>query len=122
VVGATPHADATAAAYTIADTAHLRRAGLVTTGPSGREAAPVVRSPSRGATDRPSCPIYPMVAGGPKPTSVPAADHDAAAGTFGSLGSPSTRSPMMLRWISAVPPQMVSDLEKKNEACRSLTG
>ena len=41
---------------------------------------------------------------------------------FGSLGRPSTRSPTMLRWISAVPPQMVSDLEKKNEACRLLTG
>jgi MFS family permease len=32
---------------------------------------------------------------------------------FGSFGSPSTRSPTMLRWISAVPPQMVSDTEKK---------
>ncbi len=41
---------------------------------------------------------------------------------FGSLGSPSTRSPTMLRWISAVPPQMVSDREKKKEAWRSLTG
>ena len=27
----------------------------------------------------------------------------------GSFGSPRTRSPTMLRWISAVPPQMVSD-------------
>src|SRR4051794_19947082 len=26
--------------------------------------------------------------------------------TWGSLGSPSTRSPMMLRWISLVPPAM----------------
>ena len=41
---------------------------------------------------------------------------------FGSFGSPSTRSPTMLRWISAVPPQMVSEREKKNDACRSLTG
>jgi hypothetical protein len=41
---------------------------------------------------------------------------------FGSLGRPRTRSPTMLRWISAVPPQMVSDLEKKKEAWRSLTG
>ncbi len=32
---------------------------------------------------------------------------------FGSFGSPSTRSPTMLRWISAVPPQMVSETEKK---------
>ena len=37
-------------------------------------------------------------------------------------GSPSTRSPTMLRWISAVPPQIVSDREKKNDACRALTG
>ena len=42
--------------------------------------------------------------------------------TFGSLGRPSTRSPTMFRWISAVPPQMVSLREKKKEACRSLTG
>ena len=45
-----------------------------------------------------------------------------AATALGSFGRPSTRSPTMLRWISAVPPQMVSDREKKNEACRSLTG
>ena len=36
-----------------------------------------------------------------------------AAAAFGSLGRPRTRSPTMLRWISAVPPQMVSDLDKK---------
>ena len=48
-------------------------------------------------------------------------DQVAPAG-LGSLGSPSTRSPTMFRWISAVPPQMVSDREKKNAACRSLTG
>jgi MFS family permease len=41
---------------------------------------------------------------------------------FGSLGSPSTRSPTMLRWISAEPPQMVSEREKKNEAWSSSTG
>jgi MFS family permease len=41
---------------------------------------------------------------------------------FGSLGKPSTRSPTMLRWISAVPPQMDSEREKKNEAWRSSTG
>ena len=34
---------------------------------------------------------------------------------LGSLGRPSTRSPTMLRWISAVPPQMVSEREKKND-------
>ena len=45
-----------------------------------------------------------------------------AATALGSFGSPSTRSPTMLRWISAVPPQMVSDREKKNDACRALTG
>ncbi len=44
------------------------------------------------------------------------------AAAFGSLGSPSTRSPMMFRWISPVPPQMVSDREKKKDAWRSLTG
>lgn len=33
--------------------------------------------------------------------------------SFGSLGSPSTRSATMFRWIWAVPPQIVSDLEKK---------
>ena len=41
---------------------------------------------------------------------------------LGSLGSPSTRSPTMLRWISAVPPQIVSEREKKNEACKGDTG
>ena len=45
-----------------------------------------------------------------------------AAAGLGSFGSPRTRSPTMLRWISAVPPQMVSEREKKNEACMSLTG
>ena len=40
----------------------------------------------------------------------------------GSLGSPRTRSPTMLRWISAVPPQIVSERLKKNEAWRSPTG
>ena len=39
----------------------------------------------------------------------------AAYGGLGSLGRPSTRSPTMLRWISAVPPQIVSEREKKNE-------
>ena len=28
----------------------------------------------------------------------------------------------MLRWIWAVPPQIVSEREKKNDACRSSTG
>src|SRR4029450_11493672 len=41
---------------------------------------------------------------------------------FGSLGRPSTRSPTMLRWISAVPPQIVSDREKKNADTIGLTG
>ncbi len=45
-----------------------------------------------------------------------------AATGLGSLGSPSTRSPTMLRWISAVPPQIVSEREKKNAAWRALTG
>ena len=45
-----------------------------------------------------------------------------AATALGSLGRPRTRSPTMLRWISAVPPQMVSERQKKNDACRSLTG
>jgi hypothetical protein len=34
---------------------------------------------------------------------------------FGSLGRPSARSPTMLRWISAAPPQMVSERLKKND-------
>ncbi len=45
-----------------------------------------------------------------------------AATALGSLGRPRTRSPTMLRWISAVPPQIVSDRLKKKDACRSLTG
>src|SRR5258706_1864365 len=44
----------------------------------------------------------------------PASGH----GDFGSFGRPNTRSPTMLRWISAVPPQIVSDREKKNDACK----
>ena len=48
--------------------------------------------------------------------------HEVAGSGRGSLGSPSTRSPTMLRWISAVPPQIVSDREKKNDAWRSSTG
>ena len=47
---------------------------------------------------------------------------DQPPGAFGSFGSPSTLSPTMLRWISAVPPQMVSEREKKKDACRVLTG
>ena len=38
------------------------------------------------------------------------------------LASPRTRSPTMLRWISADPPQMVSDREKKKSDWRLLTG
>jgi hypothetical protein len=53
---------------------------------------------------------------------VRAASHWPELTGLGSFGNPSTRSPTILRWISAVPPQMVSDREKKNEAWRSLTG
>src|SRR6478609_3947242 len=42
-------------------------------------------------------------------------------GDLGSFGRPSTRSPTMLRWISAVPPQIVSDREKKNADIIGLT-
>ena len=45
-----------------------------------------------------------------------------AATALGSLGRPRTRSPTMLRWISAVPPQIDSERLKKKDACRSLTG
>ena len=41
---------------------------------------------------------------------------------LGSFGSPSTRSPTMLRWIWLVPPQMVSEREKKNADIIPLTG
>ncbi len=41
---------------------------------------------------------------------------------FGSLGSPSTRSPTMLRWICDVPPQIVSEREKKNDDSRAEAG
>ena len=40
---------------------------------------------------------------------------------FGSFGSPSTRSPTMLRWIWDVPPQMVSERLKKNVESMGLT-
>ena len=43
-------------------------------------------------------------------------------GGFGSRGRPRTRSPTMFRWISAVPPQIVSDREKKNADIIWLTG
>ena len=33
---------------------------------------------------------------------------------LGSRGRPRKRSPTMFRWISAVPPQIVSEREKKN--------
>ena len=49
-------------------------------------------------------------------------DVQPAAGTFGSRGSPRTFSPTMLRWIWLVPPQMVSDREKKNADIIWLTG
>ena len=42
--------------------------------------------------------------------------------TRGSFGRPRARSPMMLRWISAVPPHIVSEREKKKAACISETG
>ena len=58
----------------------------------------------------------------PTPPDPGALGHGLPPTGLGSLGRPSTRSPTMLRWISAVPPQIVSDREKKNEACRSLTG
>jgi hypothetical protein len=40
---------------------------------------------------------------------------------FGSLGRPRTRSPTMLRWISAVPPQMVSDRLRRRTMPGALT-
>ena len=42
--------------------------------------------------------------------------------SFGSFGSPRTRSATMLRWIWAVPPQIVSEREKKKLVCSALTG
>ncbi len=41
---------------------------------------------------------------------------------FGSLGSPKTRSLKMLRWIWLVPPQIVSEREKKNDEIIGDTG
>jgi len=41
---------------------------------------------------------------------------------FGSLGSPKTRSLTMLRWIWLVPPQIVSEREKKNDEIIGDTG
>ena len=46
----------------------------------------------------------------------------AALGSLGSLGRPRARSPTMLRWISAAPPQIVSDREKKYDDWMSSTG
>ena len=40
----------------------------------------------------------------------------------GSFGRPRTRSPVMLRWIWLVPPQIVSEREKKNDDIIGLTG
>jgi len=48
--------------------------------------------------------------------------QDLQPGGRGSFGSPRTRSPTMFRWISAVPPQMVSDRLKKKLAWSGLTG
>ena len=48
-------------------------------------------------------------------------DGDGYSGR-GSLGRPSTRSPVMLRWIWLVPPQIVSEREKKNDEIIGLTG
>jgi hypothetical protein len=47
---------------------------------------------------------------------------NAGVGGFGSLGRPSTRSPTMFRWIWLVPPQIVSEREKKNDDIMGLTG
>ena len=41
---------------------------------------------------------------------------------FGSFGRPRTRSPTMLRWIWLVPPQIVSEREKKNDDIIGLVG
>src|SRR5699024_2857877 len=41
---------------------------------------------------------------------------------LGSLGRPRTRSPTMLRWIWLVPPQIVSEREKKNADIIGDTG
>ena len=43
-------------------------------------------------------------------------------GGAGFLGRPRTRSPTMLRWIWLVPPQIVSEREKKNADIIGLTG
>ncbi len=58
-------------------------------------------------------------------TTVKAADVAWNARTyagFGSFGNPSARSPTMLRWISAAPPQMVSEREKKYSDWMLSTG
>lgn len=48
--------------------------------------------------------------------------HPAGWATLGSRGRPSTFSPTMLRWIWDVPPQIVSEREKKNADIIRLTG
>ena len=47
--------------------------------------------------------------------------HPSVAG-LGSLGRPRTRSATMLRWIWLVPPQIVSEREKKNAVIIGDTG
>ena len=57
-----------------------------------------------------------------RPIAIRGSTHPVRSYGFGSLGRPSTRSPTMLRWIWLVPPQIVSEREKKNADIIGLTG
>ena len=67
-------------------------------------------------------PLEYVVPGRPAPRTRTAGMLDWTYSGRGSFGRPSTRSPTMLRWIWLVPPQIVSDREKKNDDIIGLTG
>ena len=69
-------------------------------------------------------PSAPLLPGGCAPYPSPSGSLALAQpeGAFGSLGRPRTRSATMFRWIWLVPPQIVSEREKKNDDIIGLTG
>ena len=102
---------------------HPQRPPHASAGPAGRAAGGHCGGRSIGSAAASRCTTRRRWsrAAGAEPDPASEAGGDLYDG-LGSLGSPSTRSPTMLRWISADPPQIVSEREKKKSDCRLLTG
>ncbi len=104
---------------------HPQRSPHAPAGPAGRAAGGTALADRSGRRPRPGALRDDPGLGSPalsRPRPPTDRAIDASYVGLGSLGSPSTRSPTMFRWISADPPQIVSEREKKKSDWRLLTG